>query len=147
SGVTDALCGHAHALEQQKQFVCKQFRLRQVGSRAQLDDSMTLGVLEGFDHAPRGMILFRQLDRGIRQRASALIPASDTAGQARSCARGSPGCCAASLSHDALAFSAKRRRYSATSSSFEAKCRYSVILLVPAASAMESTPTALIPRR
>src|SRR5262249_39968932 len=73
-------------------------------------------------------------------------PAMSTS-QARSCARGSPGCCAASLSHDALAFSAKRRRYSATSSSFETKCRYSVILLVPAASAMASTPIALIPCR
>src|SRR5262249_58207158 len=40
-------------------------------------------VLEGFDHAPRGVILFRQLDRGIRQRASALIAASDTAGHVR----------------------------------------------------------------
>jgi len=39
-----------------------------------------LCVLERFDHAPRGVILFRQLDRGIRQRTSALIAAFDMIG-------------------------------------------------------------------
>src|SRR4051794_17338492 len=43
--------------------------------------------------------------------------------------------------------SAACRRYSATSSSLDEKCRYRVILLVPAASAMASTPTARMPWR
>ena len=70
---SQALRRHASAFQHEKQLVRKRLRPSNSGSSTQVNQPPTLSRLEFLDHAPRRMILFRQLHRGIGQRAAPFI--------------------------------------------------------------------------
>jgi class 3 adenylate cyclase len=83
--VTKSLRAHAlrrdaRAFEQQEQFVRQHVRLGERSRGAQLNEPLALSGLERLNHLPRRMVLFRQFDGGIGQRAATLVPAGHVGG-------------------------------------------------------------------
>jgi hypothetical protein len=83
--VTKSLRAHAlrrdaRTFEQQEQFARQHVRLGERSRGAQLNEPLALSSLERLNHSPRRMVLFRQLDGGIGQRAATLVPAGHVGG-------------------------------------------------------------------
>src|SRR5260370_16369695 len=68
----DALQADPRAFQHQVELTGEQFRLREAGAAAKLREPLALRRLEGFDDAPRRVLFFGQLDRGIRVGAAAI---------------------------------------------------------------------------
>src|SRR5712691_4990612 len=76
----DALQADPRAFQHQVELTGEQFRLREAGAAAKLREPLALRRLEGFDDAPRRVLFFGQLDRGIRVGAAAITAANHVLG-------------------------------------------------------------------
>jgi hypothetical protein len=74
---SDALRADARALKEKVQFVREHFRFAQSGGSGQLDELHSLRRLVFLDDATGRVAFFRELDRGIGERAAALVGAGD----------------------------------------------------------------------
>jgi hypothetical protein len=122
-----ALCRDARTFEQQEQFVRQHVRLGERSRGAQLNKPLALSGLERLNHPPRRVVLFRQFDGGVGQRAATLVPAGHVGShvfEPRTELRGGVTRMAGlEAVPRQLGLFCRRWRYPATSSSFEEKCR------------------------
>src|SRR3954469_12296791 len=73
----DALRADPRTLKEKMQFVREHFRLAQSGRPGELHEPHPLRGLELLDDAASRMAFVRQFDRGIGERAAALVDAGD----------------------------------------------------------------------
>ena len=144
-----ALGADARALEEQEQFVREHLRFAQAGRLREPDEPRPDCGLVLLDHATGRMGFFRKLDGGIGERTTALVAVGDMLGHLAK-PRTQLGQFVAGMKLLQLVpagIGGLRRLPQIFGDQFVLglEVTVEVILLVPAASAMASTPTALIP--
>ena len=77
---SDTAAAHARALDQEKERVGKEIRLRGAGGLTQIRQALALTHLEFLDHAKSGMALFGQFDGGVGEIAPALVLSDKSCG-------------------------------------------------------------------